>query len=155
MDEQNELLEAMQIIAQNEVLKKSSQIYFGLIKSYNGTNATVVINGVTYNNFNVIGSGVVVGKIYPVFIPQGNFSNGFILQTGKSSDVVVNTDKTFVFNQAVASDEWKITHNLNKFPSVSIVDSGNNQIVGNIRYIDANNCVCSFTSAFSGKAYLN
>lgn len=64
-------------------------------------------------------------------------------------------DKTFVFTQAVASDVWKIQHNLNKYPSVSIVDSGNNIVYGDVEYVDINNCVCHFSAPFSGKAYLN
>lgn len=64
-------------------------------------------------------------------------------------------DKEFVFTQAVASDVWRIQHNLNKCPSVSIVDSGGNVVYGDIEYVDENNVRCKFTSAFSGKAYLN
>lgn len=75
------------------------------------------------------------------------------------SDIPVPTegggDKTYVFIQAVASDTWEIKHNLYKYPSVSIVDSGGNVIYGDVEYIDLNNIKCSFTSAFSGKAYLN
>lgn len=79
MDEQKELLDAMQIIARQEVADNASQIYFGLVKAYGNNKATVVINGVTYPNFTVFGSNLTVNKIYPVFIPQGNWSNGFIL----------------------------------------------------------------------------
>ena len=64
-------------------------------------------------------------------------------------------DKTFTFNQAVASTEWQINHGLNKYPSVTIVDSGNNIVIGDIEYIDKNNVKCTFSSAFSGSAYLN
>lgn len=70
-------------------------------------------------------------------------------------DTSAGGDKTFIFTQAVASNKWYIQHNLNKNPSVTIVDTGNNVIVGAIEYVDANNCICTFTSAFSGKAYLN
>lgn len=65
------------------------------------------------------------------------------------------SDKTFVFTQNVASDLWIINHNLNKFPSVSIVDSGNNMVIGDVIYENANNLQISFSGAFSGSAYLN
>lgn len=67
---------------------------------------------------------------------------------------VVN-DKTFEHNQVPASATWNIVHNLNKFPSVTIVDTGNNVVIGEIHYVDANNIVVNFSSEFSGKAYLN
>ena len=75
------------------------------------------------------------------------------------SDIPVPTegggDKTYVFTQATASDTWEIKHNLYKYPSVSIVDSGDNLVYGDVQYIDINTCVCRFSVPFSGKAYLN
>jgi hypothetical protein len=67
---------------------------------------------------------------------------------------IVN-DKNYIHNQVVASGTWQIQHNLDKFPSVSIVDSGDNLVVGEIKYIDLNNVLITFTSIFSGKAYFN
>lgn len=64
-------------------------------------------------------------------------------------------DKTYVHNQVVASKTWEITHNLYKQPSVTIVDSGGNTIVGEVEYTNLNSLVCTFSSPFSGKAYLN
>ena len=75
------------------------------------------------------------------------------------SDIPVPTegggDKTYIFTQAVASDTWEIKHNLYKYPSVSIVDTGDNIVYGDVEYVDINNCVCHFSAPFSGKAYLN
>lgn len=71
------------------------------------------------------------------------------VQTGAGSD------KNFVFTQAAASALWKIRHNLNKYCSVSVVDSSGNIVVGDVNYIDKGNIEISFSAAFSGKAYLN
>ena len=65
------------------------------------------------------------------------------------------SDRFFEFNQATASNNWNISHNLNKFPSVSIADSGGSAVQGLISYIDSNNLTISFSAPFSGKAYLN
>lgn len=65
------------------------------------------------------------------------------------------SDKSFIFNQNVASNLWEINHNLNKFPSVTIIDSGNNIVIGEVTYINENSLQISFTSPFSGSAYLN
>jgi hypothetical protein len=64
-------------------------------------------------------------------------------------------DKTYVHNQTVASNSWSVSHDLNKYPAVVIVDSGDNVVVGDIQYIDLNNIIITFTSTFSGKAYFN
>jgi hypothetical protein len=64
-------------------------------------------------------------------------------------------DKNFVYTQAVASSTWDIQHNLDKFPSVSIVNDDNTQVFGSVEYIDDNNLIITFTAPFSGKAYMN
>ena len=64
-------------------------------------------------------------------------------------------DKNFVYTQSVASATWSITHNLDKYPSVSVTDSGLNTVYGDIEYIDTNSLTITFKSAFGGKAFLN
>jgi hypothetical protein len=64
-------------------------------------------------------------------------------------------DKTFVYTQSVASDIWEIEHNLNKFPSVSVVNINNVTMYGEVIYIDENNLQIEFSAGFSGKAYMN
>jgi hypothetical protein len=64
-------------------------------------------------------------------------------------------DKHYSHNQSSASNVWSVTHNLGKFPSISVVDSGKNVVVGDVQYIDANSLTITFTAAFSGKAYMN
>lgn len=64
-------------------------------------------------------------------------------------------DKHFTYTQVSASSTWAITHNLGKFPSVSVVDSGNNLVVGDVQYTNTNELTITFNASFSGKAYLN
>lgn len=61
----------------------------------------------------------------------------------------------YVYEQGVSSDTWRITHNLNRNPSVTVVDSANNVVVGFVTYIDNNTVEIHFNGAFKGKAYLN
>lgn len=70
-------------------------------------------------------------------------------------DVDGHSDKTFVFNQAVQSNTWSVTHNLNKFPSVSVVDSAKSAVVGSVDYINENELSITFSAPFSGYAYMN
>jgi len=62
---------------------------------------------------------------------------------------------TFVFSQSSAASTWTINHNLNKFPSISVVDSSGNVVVGFETYNNSNQIVLTFSAPFSGSAYLN
>lgn len=64
-------------------------------------------------------------------------------------------DKSFTFTQANPSTTWNIQHNLNKFPSVSVVNNNNVLMYGETAYIDKNNLTITFSAGFSGKAHLN
>lgn len=61
----------------------------------------------------------------------------------------------YIYTQTAAEKVWHIAHNLNKFPSVSIVDTGGNIVVGNVEYISNNGLMVVFSHPFSGEAYLN
>jgi hypothetical protein len=67
------------------------------------------------------------------------------------------TDKNYVspnlnFSAGVAQT---ITHNLNKFPSVTVVDSGGSHIVGDVQHINENSFTITFTASFQAKVYAN
>ena len=69
-------------------------------------------------------------------------------------------DITFTHNQTSTSDTWVITHNLHRFPSVTVVDSGGSIVMGNVVYNSNKQLTITFFSggtalAFQGKAYLN
>jgi hypothetical protein len=68
---------------------------------------------------------------------------------------LVAADKNYVFIQSTPSATWTITHNLGKFPSVSVVDSANTVVYGDINYINENSLTVTFSAAFGGKAYMN
>ena len=83
---------------------------------------------------------------------QENWSKDYI--AAPADDDLVG-DKTYTHCQLQASDAWTIEHGLEKYPSVSIVDSGGSIVVGEVTYIDENRLTVYFTSSFSGMAYLN
>tara|TARA_R110001632_G_scaffold94570_1_gene200541 strand:+ start:1443 stop:2171 length:729 start_codon:yes stop_codon:yes gene_type:complete len=66
-------------------------------------------------------------------------------------------DKNYVFphNQSVAAVTWNVQHNLNKFPSCTMVLSTGQQGYGDVTFIDVNNLTITFASAETGKAYIN
>lgn len=67
----------------------------------------------------------------------------------------IDGDKTYVHTQSVASASWTVNHQLNKKPSVTVVDSADTVVVGDITYIDTDSLTINFTGAFSGQAYIN
>ena len=92
---------------------------------------------------------------------ENYYSHGFI---GKDAHYIFSEftnpasdegDKHFTYTRLSASNTWNITHNLDKFPSVSVVDSGNNVVIGDIQYTNTNELTITFNASFSGKAYLN
>lgn len=99
------------------------------------------------------GQGVNVGGIttstssVAIKQPSVNVSVGGVIGGGN--------DAHFKFAQEQNSDEWQIEHNLNKHPSVTIVDSGDNIVYAEVEYTDLNNLIIRFNGATSGKAYLN
>ena len=67
---------------------------------------------------------------------------------------------TFVFNQTTTSATWIITHDLHRYPSVTVVDSSNNIVEGKVIYNSDKQLTITFFNAgsahaFQGKAYLN
>lgn len=62
---------------------------------------------------------------------------------------------TYVFEQASAADLWIIEHNLNRYPSCTVVDSAGTAVVGEVEYVNRQTIHVHFTAKFSGMAYLN
>ena len=96
-------------------------------------------------------------KVYVVendteYLLKGGITNtNWTIQTSNSE----SGDLTYVHNQMSAIDIWLINHNLGKYPSVTILDSSGQTVIGNIEYLDFNNITLTFSAAFSGKAYFN
>ena len=67
------------------------------------------------------------------------------------------SDKNFVSNTITfsANSAQTIAHNLNKFPSVTTVDSAGNEVFGDIQHININSFKITFTSSFTGKVHVN
>lgn len=83
-------------------------------------------------------------------------SGSELIEIIKENINITITSKTFVFEQAIASNNWIINHNLDKHPSAFAVDSAGKVVIPDeIIYISENQIELQFISEFSGKAYLN
>jgi len=86
---------------------------------------------------------------------NGSLTNNYYYDILNFTLASASQDKTFVFDQAVPSAVWTITHNLGKFPSVSVVDTQKEVYWGNVEYINSNQLKVTFSGSFAGQAFLN
>lgn len=84
-----------------------------------------------------------------------NIEGSGLIDVNKEGQIVTISSKTFVFEQAIASNVWEITHNLNKRPSIQLVDSTGREFEAVKDYINDNEVVITLDSATTGFAYLN
>jgi hypothetical protein len=96
--------------------------------------------------------------------------NNVIVTEDTANKVVVNQDapnqvvvrlaanggntRRHVHNQPVASETWTINHSLGGKPSITVVDTADTVVIGEVTYISDSQIRIEFTTAFSGFAYL-
>lgn len=92
-------------------------------------------------------------------LPQGGTAGQFLVKNSSNnydaSWQTVATDRRYIHEQGSAESVWTINHNMNCYPSVTVVDSAKSTVIGHVQYIDTNNLTITFTAAFKGIAYLN
>jgi hypothetical protein len=57
--------------------------------------------------------------------------------------------------QATAITSWTLIHNMGYMPTITVIDSGGNEVEGDIVYTDTDRLTISFSAAMSGIAYLS
>jgi len=68
---------------------------------------------------------------------------------------ILTTYATHVHDQGSPDSQWVIDHNLAKKCSVTVVDSSNQVVIGQVTYNTVNRVTIDFDSSFSGKAFFN
>jgi len=61
---------------------------------------------------------------------------------------------TFQWDQAAPATTWVIMHGLNSIPAVLTIDTGNEQVYGEVAYMDDDNLTITFATPTAGVAYL-
>ena len=122
-------------------------VYVGVVVRSHPTQGVIEVN---------IQNGYELYELHDVKItsPQNNQ----VLSYDSATSLWINEamlPETYVYTQGAPASTWNIAHTLNKFPSVSVVDSANNDVIGDVHYTDQSNLTITFSSPFSGKAYLN
>lgn len=124
-----------------------------------------VVWGTKDSKFTVLtrvdGDGNVIETLEPNVLEQmqgGIAKNASDIATAnqKIDALVVNgNDRTFYYNQQTPSDNVTITHNLGKMPSVTLIDSAGDLMMGDVKYIDNNSVRIVLSSACAFSATLN
>ena len=117
---------------------------------FTGPNGLEGTNDLTYDGTTLDVTGQVLATSIAV---DGGLADQYLMADGSvSSD---GGDLSFEHNQSAASSTWLITHNLGKYPSVSVVDTAGSFVVGVVEYVNLNYLEIKFNAAFSGYAYIN
>jgi len=101
---------------------------------------------------------------------MSNVPNQVYINQDTANQVLVNQDapnlvtvragggtsntRRHVHDQGQASTTWTITHTLGGKPQVTIVDSADTHVFGEVQYLSNTQLQVTFSAAFSGKAYL-
>lgn len=98
----------------------------------------------------------IVNKVYHDTTLKGDGRPDNLL--GLSETILQRIDRggdTFVFDFDASSTFWVIYHNLNKRPTVTVVDSTNAVVESTVEYLGNNAVQITLNSPFKGQAYLN
>jgi len=85
----------------------------------------------------------------------GDLIKTIVFNRRNAAALTVSYVDTYVHYENTPNIEWTVTHNMNKYPSVTVVDSAGSIVEGAVDYLSLNSCRITFCGAFSGKAYFN
>lgn len=99
------------------------------------------------------------GGLITFYVDNGDY---WIHISGVTFEITVDLDAdavnvwpfTFRHVQAAPAAVWSITHGLNTFPNVDVVDTANAELLGQVDYVDANSLTITFSSPQTGIAFL-
>ena len=77
------------------------------------------------------------------------YNDGY--QVGYHDGVISNL--TYVHEQSEASDSWLVPHNLDRYPSVTVVDTADTEVITAVTYLDKNTVLITMNAPFKGKAF--
>lgn len=64
-------------------------------------------------------------------------------------------DKNYVYTQSTPASTWEIIHTLGKYPAVSILDTNDDVMIGEVHYNSPDKVTLTFSEAVAGRATLN
>ena len=99
---------------------------------------------------------LIVQPVTPNIIVEPIIPNVIIASPGPQGPAGIPDPSAFFYthNQPISSSIWTINHNLGGNPTAVVLDSAGTQCEGTFSYPSINQMVITFTSAFSGTAYV-
>jgi hypothetical protein len=99
------------------------------------------------------------GGVISFFVENGDYwikvgINVFYLIIDLDPNLTHVWPSTFRWVQAAPAAVWVINHGLNSFPSVNVLDPLNQELFGQVDYVDDDNLTITFSSPESGTAFL-
>lgn len=85
--------------------------------------------------------------------------DGIIVDSSDEARPVVSAtggsgDKNYV-QDFTMQHTLTVNHSLQKYPSVTVINSAGDHVVATVQYVDINNLIVQFTNPFSGRLTLN
>jgi len=79
-----------------------------------------------------------------------------VMQGGETRQAAVSalTTSPYIRHQLIPAAVWTIPHGMNRTPSVTVIDSTEAVVYGDIQHDSSHQLTISFSSAFAGTAYL-
>ena len=93
--------------------------------------------------------------VNPAAIGGAGLANTDDLPEGTTNKYFTVGRVSYEHTQGSVSNSWVINHNLGFQPNVTVVDSAGTIYEGEIAYTNTNSLTVTFSSAFSGIAYLS
>jgi hypothetical protein len=143
----------------NAVLDKLVEVLEAKCNIYAYGKLTPLYSDIVYNNA-ISSASPYLLKDTPLVLGDGltgssDFSGASVIIDLDFAYIKEQVRDYYLHDQQVANTTWTVTHNMNKYPSINIVDTANDIIMGEVRYNSLNQLTITFTAAVSGKAYLN
>jgi|CXWL01.1.fsa_nt_gi hypothetical protein len=92
----------------------------------------------------------------PLQYPKDVSIDGWVIQrySSTNNDIPVYY-ATYTHQQVLSSTVWDIKHSLGSYPSVRTFDTTDQEIYGDVVYVDANNIEITFSASYAGAAQLS
>lgn len=115
------------------------------------------------STISVLGAAYSTPGSYPTTTYGGNYYTDVAFRPGTGSPWPLAMEGgggstmtvSYTHVQSTPASVWSITHPLTFLPNVTIVDSADDVVEGDVSYDSSTLITCTFNGAFSGKAYLS
>jgi len=101
------------------------------------------------------GAGYTHPDTHPVSMIVQDEDNVFFTAAEKAAALKIIATSNYEHTQLLAADVWTVVHHLDKKPAVTVVDSADTVVVGEVLYLNNDTVELRFIGQFSGKAYFN